>query len=75
MVHLVCEVKNRPAVEELILVANVHVEIFRESPVNSDKDSVLIESSGGSFPLGRANRIEVHKNFVIGDDGPFRGHG
>ena len=37
VIHLVCKIGNRPAVEELILVTGIHIEMFPERPVAPDK--------------------------------------
>ena len=44
MVHLVHEIGNRPAVEQLILVPDVHIEVFRKRPIDPDKDTVLVKT-------------------------------
>ena len=75
MVHLVRKIGNRPAVEELILVTGVHIEMFPKRPVDAHEEPVLVESGRWSFTLARTDRVEVDKDFIVGHERPFRSDG
>ena len=61
MIHLIRKIRDGPAIEELILVTDIHVEILREGSVNTDKESILIKTRLGS---SHTDRVQVHKDFV-----------
>ena len=61
MVHLVGKVGDRPAVEELILVPHVQIDILRKRPVDPDKGPVLVEAGLGS---ARTDCVQVNEDFV-----------
>lgn len=72
MVHLVCEIRNRPAVEELILITGVHVEMFPKCPVDAHKEPVLVEPGVWSFTLSYTDLVRIDKDFVVSHECPFR---
>ena len=69
-VHIAGQV---PAVEHLVLVAHIHIDVLIKRFVNAEKETVLIDSGSGTFSGRYSHRIQVDKNFVIGDERPIRG--
>jgi hypothetical protein len=49
-----------PAVEHLVLVAHVHVEVLTKRFVDAEKESVLIDSGSGTFAGRHAIRVQAH---------------
>lgn len=62
-----------PAIEHLVLVAHVHIEVSAKGFIDAEKETVLVKSGPRPFPRGHADRIQVDKHFIIGDQRPIRG--
>ena len=73
MVYQVCIAGQLAAVDHLVLVAHIHVEVTAKGSVDADEESVLVYSRAGSFARDRTDRIEVHEYFIVGNKSPFRG--
>lgn len=61
VIHLIRKVWNRSAIDKLVLVADVHIEILGEGSVDPDKKSVLIKPCLGP---SHTDGIQVDKHFV-----------
>lgn len=70
---------ERSAVEHLVLVADIDIEILIKGLVDTKKESVLIDSGPGplastSHVIDAIDGIEINKYFVVPDNRPVRGH-
>lgn len=64
-----------PAIEHLVLVAHVHIEVLAKGFIDAEKEAVLIDSGSRTFADRYANRIQVDKNFIVADKRPVWGDG
>lgn len=79
MVDEVGIARKLPLIEQLVLIAEIHIEVLVKSLVDAKKESVLVDSCTGSFGLALskliecADRIEVDKNFIKDYERPVLG--
>ncbi len=57
VIHLIRKIRDGPAIEELILVTDIHVDLLREGSVHTDKESVLIKTRLGSSHTDRVQTV------------------
>lgn len=72
MVDDVCIAGKAPAIEHLVLVAHVHIEVLVKGFIDTEKEAVLIDSGSWTFASRYTHRIQVDKYFIIGDQRPIR---
>ena len=70
---------DRSAVDHLILVTEIHIEILIECLVDPYEEPVLVDSGAWPFAavphvIDSVDRIEVDKDFVITDERPVRSY-